>query len=97
METVLLGKKGRIKRMADINDAMNVLIGNRGWKDAFLIENPHFNNSDGLKVIQRAYQRTSADEEFHRCIGRFLKNAYTNQPDWFKKQLSIEVDGIKNN
>lgn len=88
---ILIGSKARIDRKKRILELVTVVRGNRGWRDAFLQEFQHFQNKDGLRIMNLSTKGNTDDVEFLRCMELFIPKVQKEQPEWFVKQLTVEM------
>ncbi len=88
---VLIGAKARTERKQKILELVTVVKGNRGWRDAFLGEFPHFQSKDGVRLMNLSTNGKTDDVELLRCLEIFVPKVLKEQPDWFVKQLTVEM------
>lgn len=94
MEKKLVGKSAQDKRKEEINHIMDIIVGNHGWIRAFVTEFPEYDSIDGKQVIDTARRRVCSDADFHTALHQFYTRAVNEQPEWFKKQLAINITDI---
>lgn len=90
-KSILIGSKARNERKKRILLLVTVVKGNRGWRDAFLEDFPHFNNKYGLRIMNLSTNGNTDDVEFLRCLEIFIPKVQKEQPAWFVKQLTVEI------
>lgn len=71
-------------RKIAIHTLLKKLSKNRGWKNAFLMKNPMFNNNAGITMITNAHTGKVSNPLFLKALEAFDKYVQTEQPDWYK-------------
>ena len=88
---ILYGKRAMTERRDRLNDLHLVVKGNRGWQTDFCIRYPHLDTIEGGKIFAAISRGSCDDAEFLRCFEDFIPFIQKTQPEWFKKQLKIEI------
>lgn len=87
----LYGKKAELARRDRVNELHLFVKGNRGWRDAFFSRYAHLDTSEGGKLLDSIARGVCSDAEILRCFEDFIPFIQEEQPEWFKKQLSISI------
>lgn len=85
------GREARAFRKARIHTLIRVLVGNKGWRKAFLTEYPIFDNSEGAYLLMRATAGATDDPDLLKALEEFVPKVIIEKPDWFVKQISVEI------
>lgn len=90
-KAALIGAKARNERKKRILELVTVVKGNRGWRDAFLVDFPHFQSKEGTRIMNLSTSGNTDDVELLRCLEIFVPKVLKEQPEWFVKQLTVEM------
>lgn len=85
------GREARAFRKARIHTLIRVLVGNKGWRKAFLTEYPIFDNSEGAYLLMRATSGATDDPDLLKALEEWVPKILEKKPDWFVKQIPIEM------
>jgi len=88
---ILIGKTAAKERKKKISELLDVVMGNRGWRIAFVEKYPHFDTAEGERVLVNATRGTVDDPELLKCLEEFVPWVIENQPEWYKKQKPLPV------
>lgn len=90
-EQLSYGKAAIKERRTEITDLINVVKGNRGWRESFFEIFPHFKTIDGDRLLNAGTRGTCDDIELLRCLRIFIPWVRATQPDWFVKQFQVSI------
>lgn len=85
------GDKAIIDCRNRINELHLVVKGNRGWQMAFFFKYAHLDTAEGARTLAAVCRGKCCDIEVLRCFEEFIPFIIKTQPEWFKKQLKIEI------
>lgn len=87
----LFGRQARTYRRNRIHELIRIVVGNNGWRKAFLTEFPHFDNSEGVYLLGRATNGQTDDHVLLQALEVWIPQIQKEQPDWFVKQIPVNL------
>jgi hypothetical protein len=85
------GRASKEVRRARMFALIKVVMGNRNWRNEFYLAYPKFDNKDGINLINYATRGKSSDPDLLAALEEWIPRIQAEQPEWFVKQLAIEV------
>jgi len=85
------GQSAKKQRREEILSYVKILHGNRHWRSEFCKDNPDFDNADGLRLLYAASRGRCDAPELLEALRVWIPKIQAEQPEWFVKQLAIDV------
>ena len=90
-EKILIGKEAIDKRKQRIAELVNVVKGNRGWREAFFDKFPEYNSVEGVRILDRCTRGSCDEVHIVTCLEEFIPWVEETKPEWFVKQFQVSI------
>ncbi|WP_028665912.1 hypothetical protein [Runella zeae] len=85
------GREARTYRRQRIHSLIRTVVGNTGWRKAFLQAYPDFDTAQGAYLLSRATNGSTDDPDLLAALEEWIPRIQDEKPEWFVKQVSVEM------